>query len=777
MDEKIIDLSGLGGYADGFYGDIDMVTSQPHMRTNWKDGQLAEGLFNPYIRKGYLFPVSTSKTTVTTSDAISSRLSSSVVDNSLGVVWAADQSGQVFKLDDLTDTSLTLTHTLYTNSTSVSQNDLEIYQIDGTKKLFSTTVKSFGLNSQDYKGISQLTGTTGLGVSVGMAFPSVDGLAQPSLYDNSVIHVTTAGTSITESLSVDPAGANQIVVALVTSPNSMGGTTATYGGVAMTQLASGSSASYGYYKFYYLKNPPTGSNTINISTTASVSDKMLMVMSLNDVKLGSFTNTSVDLNIPSASGSYVHNEPTIKTEASIYYEFISTDASYVNHLTGQESVTSQSFTGTSLNYKADISSVDISKKVLQVATFSDTGVLEEEDWMYPNTSSLSSNPAGGFLQLMNSDWSFIRKSGNGFAYLFAENAVHKIDGTKIGGETGTITKNVLLFPETFRLIDAVDFNSKMYIGVHEYTNDTLEVEDRNFVGECGILVWNRISTQFNSTNYIRLPGVKEIKKIYASPDGVIKLITISNSGIVQLRQFGYNDSGGVVFPVIKELGIGAFPQTPEGVTNYGDKTAWIANDGNMYVEKSGAITSLFDFKADANTSSGTTSNMTTGSLTFASGVETADVGYRANKQGLIASFNDGSARVYKIYPLDLKDGSNTEQTPHIGNVYTGVTYLPITGDVERVRIYNLPTATNSPSAAATVKLYFNQRTTPDMVKTVSQAEATRGYVDFNISTPYLHAIQLEIEWETGIVLGDDTYAPSIAVVSYKKTEIVSPDNG
>jgi len=377
----------------------------------------------------------------------------------------------------------------------------------------------------------------------------------------------------------------------------------------------------------------------------------------------------------------------------------------------------------------------------------------------------------------NSDYNFMRKADNGFLYLFSQNKVAKIDGGLTGGTTGLVTKNVLLFPEYFTITDAVDYRSQFYIAVHHYPVTTSTTTLSTHVGKCGIIVWNRLSTQLGGIDFIELPGVREIKKIYASPDGVLKLITISDSGLVQLRQFGYNDSGGVVFSVAKEMGIGAYPQFPDGLSTAGDKVLWLANDGKLYCEKEGAVTQLFEAKVNGTSSAGVAQNITSGAILYGAGNETASTGLRSNKQGIVLNYLDSTPISRKIYPFDVRDGNNSTQTQHIGNVFTGVTYVPVTSVVRQVRIYNFPIASTGTDIVATVKLYFNQSSTVGMTKTITKDEAKRGYVDFHINKPYINGLQIEVEWDTSILLGTDTYLPSVAVVSHEPTTTKSPDNG
>jgi len=330
---------------------------------------------------------------------------------------------------------------------------------------------------------------------------------------------------------------------------------------------------------------------------------------------------------------------------------------------------------------------------------------------------------------------------------------------------------------TFGLIEAVDFRSKLYLAVHQYPVDVTTNSLLNYSGKCGVFVWNRISPQLGGVDFIELPGVREIKKIYTSTDGVIKLITISNGGITQLRMFGYNDSGGVVFPVMKTLGIGGFPQYPDGLTISGDKAIWQGQDGNIYSESGNVVTQLYQIKTQGTTSTTTLNNISSGITFYGNGNETSNSGFRSNKQGVFLSYSTtGVNTIKKIYPFDITNGSNSAQSIHQGDVYTGVVYLPMSSVLKNIRIYNLPTSSSSDTTIATVKVYFNQSSTVGVTKTITLKEASRGYVDLKLNKPYIHAVQLEIEWNNSTTLGVDTYYPSTAVISYEPTKSQSPDS-
>lgn len=768
MAELIIDLSGRTGLGERFHGDIDTVTPKPSLRVSKQEPQLTSGLFNPYLRDGYLCPVSNSKTSVSASSAVSDRLGSGLYYPDSNLVFAADTQSKVYKLDSLTDTSLSLLSDLYTSADTRHIFDLEMYMLNSINKLYAIGSRTiFDDGTSDFRGLSYVPPATTFGRAFGFTAPGY-GSSIPTI-DVMNSEIQTSSNNLTDITVTIPVESNQVLVAVFFSPNNPGGVDAFWNGDAMTSIGTGSGD--GYYASFYLENPDQGAYTLRFSTS-TITNRIGMWAVLSDVDLASFSATNCDASAITADGYFELDTPATG-DNSLYIQFTATDSTTLTHYSNQERYDLDSDN----SYYRHMDTVDLTGKYLQVAVFDSAGTLEEDLWIYPQSTNFSTSAVGGFYQKMNSDWAFMRKADNGFAYIFADNLVHKVDGNETGGSSGSITKSVLKFPSNFRIVDAIDYGSRMFICLHQYPVSVASTTKNTFDQRTGILIWNRVSTQFNTTDYIELPGVREIKKIYASPDGVLKLIVISNNGIVELKQFGYNDSGGAIFRTLQTLGIGAFPQYPDGVVNAGDKTMWLANDGRLYSEKGNALTSLFEFKSYGTTTAGVLNNIGSGLLLYGSGDETGSTGYRSNKQAVIASFNDSSAYVYKVYPLDLRDGSNNTQTPHTGDVYSEVLLLPIKSVIRNIRIYNAPTSSSSATEIATIKIYFNQSSTAGMTKTVTLAEASRGYVDFHINKPYAQSVQIEIEWSTGTSLGDDMYMPSMAVISYDQTQAQSPDNG
>ena len=775
MAEIILDLSGQAGLAENYAGDTDMVTPQPELRLAKSQSDIVSGMFNPLLRKGYLSPVVTSSTNLTIDTVPTTILGSVEYDYLNDAVYWADRENHIYKGDSITDTSLTLVGTLedgtWANQKYDEIHDLQIYQINGVRRLFFVGKGLPEGGGPDETLATMPTDTSWVTLSAAY-LPS--GLTKPTVVADTRGYSGSSGSSLTKSFTV-PSGTDQVLSVIVMWSSNRSAPDCTWNGTTLNRRMNysvGPSTAT-----YELANPTAGTGNIVVTWDSNEDDRLLYGLVVRNVNQTDIANYEAD------SESAAQGDSTVTFETSFINQ---NQLLLVAGMAGDEWEPSSKL-GTEY-YDEDNTYRTVGADGLwEVNTVGYGLQVGYGDLPFTGSSGseaswLASRAVGAFLQELDSNYAFMRTADNGFAYIFADNHVHMIDGTITGGEEGTVTKNVLLFPEYFSITDAIDYRSRLYIAIHQYPVDIDTTTLRTFRGECGIYVWNRISSQLSSADYIELPGVREIKKIYASPDGQLKLLVISDNGLVEIRQFGYNDSGGVVFPTAKSLGIGAYPQFPDGLSTTGDGVMWLANDGKIYSEAGNAVTQLYEAKAQGTTTATTAYNIEAGALFYGSGDQTADAGYRSNKQALTFSYMDGATHyLKKVYPFDIKDGSNAAQSQGQGDVYTGVSFIPFSSDIRNIRVYNAPTQASGSSILATVKVYFNQGTNPampdGMTKTITQSEAKRGYVDFKINKQYIHAIQIEIEWNTSIPLGDDTYHPSVAVVTHDVTSTESPDNG
>ena len=770
MAEIILDLSGQAGLADNYYGDMDTITPRPELRVAKKETDLVSGYFNPYLRMGYLAPVSTTSVPVTTNTTPTTQLGCVEYDYiNEDIIWG-DRLNGIYIQDDLNDTSITfvddLVSTVAVNKKYEQLHDLQMYMINGVSKLFHV---GKGMPTGD--GPVTTIATTPIADSYITAGMSMIPFAstKPAVVGTSVRNFTSAAATTTTQAMTVPAGTNRVLVVVAMWTSNASAPTCTWNGTSMTTEATSTLGPS--TRVFKLANPTATTANIVVTWGASVADRLVYGFVTDNTEQTTMmdADTTRGTSGSSASTSVTVQIPFTDQNALNLFAAYSNDIMTASVTNGSSLFnTTNTFGSDMLEYRNETGyGLQVGQAALPV-----TGVGGQSG------SWLQSQAVGGFYQDLASDYAFMKVADNGFAYIFADNHVHKVDGTTTGGADGTVTKDVLLFPSNFTITDAIDYRSRLYMAIHQYPVTVSATTAKTYNGKCGLYIWNRISTKLSSADYIELPGVREIKKVYASPDGQLNLVTISDAGQTQLRQFGYNDSGGVVFPVIKTLGVGAFPQLPDGLTTAGDKVMWIANDGDVYSEKENYVTKLFQIKAPGTSTTTMMSNIKTGAAFYGAGSETSGTGLRNNKQALTFSYLDGSTNfVKKIYPFDLKLGSDSTQASGQGDVYTAVNYIPVTSVLRNVRVYNVPVAGTGTTVIATVKLYFNQSSTVGMTKTVTKDEAKRGYVDFKINKPYVHSVQLEVEWSTSITLDGDIYLPSVAVITHDETKTQSPDNG
>src|SRR3990167_7225649 len=140
MAQTIIDLSGKGGLAPRFYGDIPLASANWQLRHLGADDMYADGIVNPIAKFGYLGPANNTTKAITSNP--SAVIGSTIVDtiNSKAYFW--EYATKLHELDDLTDVALDVNRTV----TGATGTDLEIYTINGARRLFYAYQKSGGGN-------------------------------------------------------------------------------------------------------------------------------------------------------------------------------------------------------------------------------------------------------------------------------------------------------------------------------------------------------------------------------------------------------------------------------------------------------------------------------------------------------------------------------------------------------------------------------------------------------------------------------------------------------
>lgn len=767
-----IDLSAGGGLAPKFWGDSDQTVSDPSTRYFNELNAYAEGFFNPWMRNGFTSPAIATLGTTTTDNAFAAVLGSTVYDAINDDVYFAERGLQVFHLDGQDDTSFTRD----INLSNAVVHDLEIYQVNGVRKLFY--VHTGG------ETVGALTLSTTLSGSVfwfsrgfvvnpaGAAFPSfvlADGNAK-------------AGASTTNSHDItfpNVTYSNPVVVVIVGQDNSSGGADVTgvqFQSNAMTSAGSstvsGAGISMKWSLWYYVGAAIiSGTRSVDVAYSGSTANRFMQTLVFN----GASQVTPITLGA-GATGTGTTAAASVTTTAAYQLPVqpvVSASGTQTPTTSIQVAAASATFTS------VDVFGASYSLSPILKVGISDLPVANtNNDW-------LTSTTAGAFINSTLSNYNFLRVADNGFAYLFADNTVNKIDGTTSGGTNGTVSPNVLLFPPYFRICDALDYRGLMFIGIHQTTLDptTAAGTGLNLNTPCGIYVWDRQTSIVNTRDYIQLTGVKAIKKLYVSPDGQLRLITIASNGLTQIREYD-----GTKFSIIKELGLGASPQYPDSLVTSTSHSFWLANDGTIYghgkinPDDTEILAKVGYIKAPS--SSPATNLTATGALHYGSASTfSAASGYRADRQGLTIAYNDGgSFAAIKFYPFDKGTINSNNQTSLAGNAYTGV-YHPFEvvgyahhpntmSTINFIDVLMIAGSSGGSTVQGTVSIYFNGSSTAWAAKDVTRDDIVKGYKRIEVNKPYVHSVQLKISYATGIVLSDTyDFHPKHAVVHFTPTNM------
>ena len=174
MPEKLlIDLSFLGGLAPRYFGDKMFEEPNQNLRILGAKNQYAGGTVNPIARLGYLSPASVSTKAVTSNVVLQLQGAVKLDYQNINVYFLeADSSAALTKLDDFKDRTLTWLRTPGGNAGTGT--DLEIYEINGVRKLFAsykgTTIGDimiwdFSSTFDDNWITATVDGTIGLGLN------------------------------------------------------------------------------------------------------------------------------------------------------------------------------------------------------------------------------------------------------------------------------------------------------------------------------------------------------------------------------------------------------------------------------------------------------------------------------------------------------------------------------------------------------------------------------------------------------------------------------------
>ncbi len=385
-------------------------------------------------------------------------------------------------------------------------------------------------------------------------------------------------------------------------------------------------------------------------------------------------------------------------------------------------------------------------------------------------------------------------SGDGFMYILNANHVHRVDGTTIGGATGTIYKDVLLAPESSRFTHGIDFRGNLYIAIQkdaggsfsfEGHNQTVK-EGANFTREVGVYIWNRqASFSSGTSDFIPIKGVREIRALWVSPKNDIRCITISAIGTVQIRILD-----GAQFKIIKELGACAYPNYSDSLTVVGGFTTWLGYDGNLYYHGSegvdinvtnfGATQSEKEFLFIMGSVGGTgVNNVLGGSILYGGSSGYATGGGATEKphpEAFLLNYTISSvAKIAKFFPEangSVTGGVTTAMNANTTPIFTPIKMLTPLSTLKHIRVLMAREIGLTPGITdATINIYVNGNTTALMSKSVTTDDIMKGYKAIEINQPFVDCLQLSIVY-SGNAMSNKRFNPMYAIVEFFPSDTI-----
>lgn len=355
---------------------------------------------------------------------------------------------------------------------------------------------------------------------------------------------------------------------------------------------------------------------------------------------------------------------------------------------------------------------------------------------------------------------------NGYMYVLDGASVHKIDGTTDGGTNGTATMNVLTFPASFQLIDALDLRGKLWIALMRNNRDIYYGDNVSLVSvPSGVYVWDRQSTTVNMTDFIPIEGIREVRCIF-SFRGVPACFTVSSDRYTQLRIFN-----GRSFEVVRELGPTDYPRFPDSIHLTAGGISWLANNGTFYYYGK-ILPQLEDglYKIGELTFGGTsiTGHAILGINSQESGISGGNTTGEAYYIFISGYFDGNFERKGKKWYPHINGLSSLTIYPHSGTIYTMVKALPKLSTVKGITLFCPPIDTSGTGKLVDIDVYFNQSTSSWGTITFTRDDAARGYKYFPVGQRGVNFIQLGFTYSSSISL---SYCPtfSYAEVEYEPT--------
>lgn len=352
---------------------------------------------------------------------------------------------------------------------------------------------------------------------------------------------------------------------------------------------------------------------------------------------------------------------------------------------------------------------------------------------------------------------FMTVADNGYMYVGDGNKVHKFDGTSAtGGTNGTWTANVLVAPPSFVFLDGVDFKGSLWLAVEDAP---VVISDTSaFSGNtCGVYLWDRQSTIVNMVDFIPLKGIKNIKKIFVTQEGRVRVLCLSSKRTTQIREFD-----GSVFQIIDEQALVSFPLYRDSVAIAGSLVYWMGSDGRMY--SYGAITGgeQEQLYIIGDMTSIPQSSFNAGAILFID----ANASTTVTRTAVCLSIKDATPTVYnRIWYPNAVGG-----TPSTGNVFTLVKYFPVPVKINYARVWHNAGNTSGATQQGTLSIFLNQATSANKTFAITRDDIGKGYKYCPLNQGLKNvviAIQAEIQWSAVNIADATDWMPRVLEIDYE----------
>ena len=790
MAKLPIDISGRLGLLERHQGDLNDTVAQPHLRYLGADGQFAEGIFNPIKKYGFISPANGKYASLT--GTIAAKVNAIAYDAENDVVYFSEDGQNILKLTSLSDVSLENHLSLASGS---KFKDMQLYELNNTKSLVyvvDTNEVDDGM-AIGFAAIDTTRGAEITRVSI-LDYPNINEMAivdtNTNLFnseearkiaqrfvagDDTSFHYQVSGVRIKIRRSAGT-GAGITLKLSIQGDQTIGGSSYTDEGAWATSTAYTLRDAVSNNGVWYVCHAAHTSSSTDEPGGVSLgwlnywtifaepdgTDQVSATFSLADIPVGRDEEVYKDLYLEFSS-------PFTLTPAISYWLVLeevgtnmgSGDAAAIIHTNpsaGVSFLTDESY----IRKYADVDDiwVNYSANFDKVQSIDFSLIDNRVDSLTKSDSSASNGLASGSFYVAPNQNTFTYISENNLLYWFVGNRVHTFDGGQTGGRTGRIAEDALSFPSYFEVVDVAETRQQMYIGIQTSTRTDDTDNDYYSAANIGVFVWNRRSQIFGGTDFFPAPGAKEIKKVFRSSDGTIKIITVGNSGFTEIRGINGNQ-----YAVLHTLERDAYPVSRKSVGFFNNLTIWTGLNGITYGYGSIApgnpeqLYKIGDISGEAN-----------------DGFEPGPIFVGNNNaepsSAILQAWSDDdpSYVVSKWYPNGDGTISTVAQTGNAGNVYTKVYAFGFPTIVNFAHVYFVPQAGGDDTTAATVNVYFNHNSTADKSFTITTKDLAKGYVYIPLGGQRnVFAIQFEIEWATVITLGTTDFLPYLISVDYNET--------